>query len=325
MRFTLYLAGSLLLAGAATAQDMGNARYGTARSAFDRNAITRADPPLADDANGMTLQIRGLLNVLPTKYVAVFNVLQIGPTQLEAERLLRERLGSFTRGLRAAGFDTTTFRTDVISLVPRYETEVEKRLFSKRYNEVPAGFELQKTISIPYPQAAQLNTVLQLAGPAEIYDLVKVDVFVPDALKSREELRTACLAAFKTKEKAYIAAGIGLDTLRKTFGEADATIYPSTRYSRYQAASRPSFEALRKGLLGTSKVNVTEAAQNTVYYYDPVAYDQYDVVLNPVVTQPVVQYSYTFTVRYQPRRQQKSANKYYYMNGNGQMTEFRPE
>jgi len=315
----------MLLAGSAAAQEMGNAQYGArnrANYALSRDATTGATAPLAD-GEGIELKVQGLLNVVPSQYVAVFNVLQIGPTQAETERLLRERLAIFSKGLRAAGFDTTTFRVDIISLVPRYETEVDKRLFSKRYNEVPAGFELQKTISIPYTRASQLTTVLAVAGPAEIYELVKVDCTVPDVLKLQEELRTACLAAYKAKERAYIAAGFRLDTLRKTFAENSSATYPTSRYSQYQAASRPSFDALRKGVLGTGKFNVTQAPQNTVYYYAPVAYDQYDVVLNPVVTQPVVQFSYSFAARYQPKSRQK--NKYFFLNSNGQATPLRVE
>jgi uncharacterized protein YggE len=328
MRFTILLTLCLLPTAAIKAQDMGNARYGNNSNnnnySLGREPLTNASAPLNDEESGVELKVQGLLNVVPSQYVAMFNVLQIGPTQADAERLLRERLASFTRGLRTAGFDTTTFRIDVISLVPRYETQPDNRLFSKRYNEVPAGFELQKTISIPYPRAGQLSTILALAGPAEIYDLVKVDCSVPDVQKAQEELRTACLAAFKAKERAYIAAGFRLDTLRKTFAEASNSVYPTSRYTRYQAAARPSFEALRRGLLGLGKApTITEAAQNTVYYYAPVAYDHYDVVLNPVVTQPVVQFSYSFAARYQPRHRGK--NKYYFINAAGQAAPMRIE
>lgn len=330
MRFATLLGLSLLPAYSLLAQDMGNARYGSSRGGNGNDVASRAPFTSASaptEGEPIELKVQGLLNVVPNQYVAMFNVLQIGPTQVEAERLMRERLATFSRGLRTAGFDTATFRLDVISLVPRYETQADNRLFSKRYNEVPAGFELQKTISIPYAQAARLNAILAVAGQAEIYDLVKVDCTVPDVQKAQDELRTACLAAFRDKERAFIAAGFRLDTLRKTFAESSASVYPTSRYSRYQAASRPSFEALRRGLLGMGKTaNIAQAEQNTVYYYAPQAYDQYDVVLNPVVTQPVVQFSYSFAARYVPRPPRRSkSNKYYLLNSNGQPTQLNLE
>jgi uncharacterized protein YggE len=323
MRFITLLGLSILPAYSLLAQDMGNARYGNNNTYNEaaRSPLTNSSAPT--DGETMELKVQGLLNVVPSQYVVLFNVLQIGPTQLDAERLMRERLATFTRGLHSAGFDTATFRLDVISLVPRYDTQPDNKLFSKRYNEVPAGFELQKTISIPYTQAGRLNAILAMAGQAEIYDLVKVDCTVPDVQKAQDELRTACLAAFRDKERAFIAAGFRLDTLRKTFAESSASVYPISRYSRYQAASRPSFEALRKGLLGLGKAaNIAQAEQNTVYYYAPQTYDHYDVVLNPVITQPVVQFSYSFSARYMPRPPRRSkSNKYYLLNANGQPTQ----
>ncbi|GAA4371410.1 hypothetical protein GCM10023185_46870 [Hymenobacter saemangeumensis] len=303
---------------------MGNSNYQQNQPAQSnwqapsREAASMAQPP-ASFENGMVLHINGLLNEVPSHYVALFHVLQIGATQVEAERLLRERLNTFKKGLQGSGFDTTSLRTDFISLVPRYETQAANRLFSKRYTEVPAGFELQKTFSIPYTRAAQLGTILALAGPAEIYDLVKVDCSIPDVQKAQEELRAACLQALKAKERTYIAAGFRLDTLVKALEENFTTTYPTSRYVGYQAYSRTSFEALRRGLLGLGKsANVAEAEHSTVYYYAPVAPDKYDVVIHPVVSQPVVQLSYSLAVRYQPRRRGK--NKYFYLDASGQAT-----
>ncbi|GIM56948.1 hypothetical protein CAPN006_13410 [Capnocytophaga canimorsus] len=67
---------------------------------------------------------------------------------------------------------------DIISFVPIYEFEIEKKIFSKKnYNEVPKGFELKKNIHIKYTSYAQLDEFINILSKEEIYDLVKVDYF----------------------------------------------------------------------------------------------------------------------------------------------------
>ncbi|MGI4870986.1 MAG: SIMPL domain-containing protein [Janthinobacterium lividum] len=304
--------------GNARYQEMGNARYGDNGYArrSSRGALTTA--PGFDEQSNIFLHVSGLSNVAPTSFVAMFNIIQVANTPELATSLLRERLHALTRGLAGLGIDSTRLRTDVISFVPRYETQVENRVFSKRFNEVPAGFELQETVSIAYQRAELMQAILRVAAQAEVVDLVKVDVSVADARVPAEQLREQCLLALKTKERALVAAGFRLDTLQRVPSETSATTYPVSHYSSYQAAARPSLEAARasRSLLG-GQPKVTEARQATAYYYDPVAPDQYDVVLNPVVTSPVIQFSYSLAVRYSPRKP-KARNRYFLLNANGE-------
>ena len=324
-----YLATMLLLLGAALPgraqemgnaqyREMGNARYGDNGYARRNNRSPLTAPPTPDEQGTILLHVSGLSNVAPTSFVAMFNIIQVGPTPDATASLLRERLRAFSRGLAGLGIDSTRIHTDLISFVPRYETLVENRVFSKRFNEVPAGFELQQTVSILYHQPELMQAILRVAAQAEVVDLVKVDVSVPDLLKPAEQLREQCLLALKAKERALIAAGFRLDTLQRTPAETSATTYPVSHYSSYQAAARPSLEAARasRSLLG-GQPKITEARQATAYYYDPVAPDQYDVLLNPVVTSPVIQFSYSLTVRYSPRKP-KVRTRYFLLNASGE-------
>ncbi len=299
---------------------MGNAVYGQGRggqpravNAGGRSALTTAQP--ADD-QAITLRINGLANVAPTTFVAVFNLLQVGTTPETTTSLMRERIRAFTRSLAGLGIDSTRLRLDVISFVPRFELQAEKRVFSKRFNEVPTGYELQQTLSVLYHNDALAPAILRSAALAEITDLVKVDVSIADPLKPAEQLREQCLLALKARERAYVAAGFRLDTLLHRPTESSATAYPVSRYASYQAAARPSLEAGRS-LLG-GQPTVTEAPQTTAYYYNPVAPDQYDVVINPTVTGPVIQYSYSLTVQYVPRPARRAPKKYLLLNSAGE-------
>ena len=66
----------------------------------------------------------------------------------------------------------------MISFVPVYQYETEKKVFNRKtYNEVPAGFELKKNIHIKFSDPEQLNEFISILSNYEIYDLVRVDYF----------------------------------------------------------------------------------------------------------------------------------------------------
>jgi hypothetical protein len=102
-----------------SAQVYGNYQYNQQPRAqgHDRNAASNT----AIAGNGeITLKVNGLMNIVADNYIA-----------------------ASPRGYRSGAIIA-----DMLSFVPRYEMQAEKRLFSKTYNEVPAGFELQKNVLV---------------------------------------------------------------------------------------------------------------------------------------------------------------------------------
>ncbi len=98
----------------------------------------------------------------------------------------------------------------------------------------------------------------------------------------------------------------------KVISEGYQTVYPPTRYVAYQAFSRPSLDA------ATKKSSYQEAAKSTPAFYNPVSYNHYDLVVNPIITEPVVQMSYTITVRYFIP-QDDGSNQYLLLKPSGEM------
>ena len=109
--------------------------------------------------------------------------------------------------------------------------------------------------------------------------------------------------------------------MKKVMAENYITIYPQTRYFSYQAFSRPSLNAAKKK--STSASNYNEANKTTSRFYSQVDYDGYDIVINPVVVEPVVQISYSITVKYFVKTGEKSS--YYIITPNGEMKQFVPK
>ncbi len=99
------------------------------------NTATRATVNSAALSNGEqhTFTVSILLNQSADTYLAVFNA----------------RVTNFVNGLKQYGIPETNIYIDMVSLLPVFGLEAtEEKLFSKTFNEVPQGFELQKNIHI---------------------------------------------------------------------------------------------------------------------------------------------------------------------------------
>jgi hypothetical protein len=192
--------------------------------------------------------------------------------------------------------DSITITTDMISFVPKYDFHVLNKLFSKTYNEVPDGFELQKNVIIRYHKTSELHAIVTAAAKAEIYDLVKVDYFLKDVKQQYDQLHAQCMEILKTKIKSCETLGIKLDALQKTFADDFSTVLPQNRYGSYLAVARPSLDAIKKSSAGISKLRNGDLSPSK--YYQAVPYTEFDVVINPVVDEPMVQLSYQVSMKF---------------------------
>lgn len=292
MKHLLLLSSFCLLSASLFAQDKGNAHY------------TQTQPQeleaRAQILNGeATITVSGLLNARADTFVAFFNITQVGETAEKTDSLMNVRIANLKAALRRAGLDTLALHIDMISFVPKYDIRVFRRIFSKTYNEVPDGFELQKNITIRYHNAADLGLIVSAAAQAEIYDLVKVDYFLSDVKKQYDQLRLRCHETLKARIKNFESLGIRLDTVRKNFDEDIVTVLPQTRYDSYVAISRPSLAAAKKlSTEADEKGKFYSVAPSPSRYYQAVPYTSYDVVINPVVSEPVVQLTYQVSLKY---------------------------
>ncbi len=179
-----YLIGTFILLsfGISFGQHAGNLNY-QKRVKIPESTIEVGQP----SDNFINISVKGLANVKADSYVAIFSITQKGKTTEEVNKLLDGRI---EQALSVAkGKPNVETYVDMISFVPTYEFDVEKKVFSKRtYNEVPTGFELQKNIHIKYSNPDLLNQLIASCASAEIYDLVRVDYFSDKLGEVKESL-----------------------------------------------------------------------------------------------------------------------------------------
>jgi len=294
-------------------QAVGNSMYGSDNRYNYQNVeelnwqnsfnITRE--VLLDD-NSMTFEVNGLYNRKADAYLAIFNMTQVGENASVANELLNTRYQNFVNEVAAAGVKSSDIFLDMVSQVPIYELEVTKKLFSKTFNEVPKGFELQKNIHVKFTKGEMLDKILTAAAKHEIYDLIKVDYFVENTSSVYEQLRDSVIAYSKRKINDYKLLNVNLDTVYRVLTEQTSVTFPIDRYSKYQPASSSSIEAVGK------KSGVTEIRKPQVMFYNQLTYHNFDVVINPVVLEPVVQYTCKIKMRFTLKKpvETKTQNHY---------------
>ena len=259
----------------------------------------------------LVIHVKGLSNVKADAYVAIFNVNQVGKSIEEVNELLDTRVKQVTTQLSSK--TGISIHVDMLSFVPVYEYEEDKKIFSKKtYNEIPTGFELKKNIHIQYTDPDFIHELMTVCAKAEIYDLVKVDYFAENLEEKKKQLMNQTHEMLQNKVGLYnemleLEEGNG-ESLKRQVQIADGfqVIYPIEMYQSYQAFNSSSLHAKKSS-------QVRKADKVRTYYYQALANKDFDVVINPVINEPVIQVVYEAKVRIKRYKESKQPDKQYYI------------
>lgn len=235
----------------------------------------------------VTLNVKVMMNVTADSYVALLGTAQIAENVETCHELIDRRLNAFLAALDKLGIPSKDRYIDFVSQVPVFEYEVEKKLFSKTYNEVPKGFEIKKNVHIAYTNNQLLNVILTEAAKYEIYDIIKVDVVVNDLEAVYDSLRHTAIRLINKKENNYRQLGIKFEPNRyQTVAEKIGSVYPVEQYDKYTAFSNPTLSAVKKA----DPSNVVNVPKSQTVYYNKLPYNEFDKVINPQIIEPAVQF-----------------------------------
>ena len=263
--------------------------------------------------NELVFQVKTLMNVKADKFLAVFNLTQIGKTAQQTDSLINFKINKFIKDAKKLGINDEDIYIDMIYLVPTFEYTVEKKLFSKTYTEVPTGFEMQKNIHVTFTDINIVDDLVTLAAKSEIYDLVKLDFFVDDYEKINDTIINVSIDYINRKITAFEKLNFSLKDKYHISRDAFRTVYPETQYSDYDAFVEQSIEAIQKN------TGVTKIRKPKTVAYEQEPYDEFNVILNPFIKEPVVQFMYVLQVKYTLDKPEKEDNKklYYIVTPNG--------
>lgn len=301
MKKILYTAYFLTLSILVLGQKSGNKNYakfkGNANYNTNNNTSTEAPQNIAPkviltEGNLVELEVQILSNQKADTYVAIFNLTQMGETVDETNRLLTDRYNGFAQELQTVGVPKDAIYLDMVSFVPLYEYEKEKKIFSKTHNEVPKGFEMQQNVHIKYNDVGMMLKIMSVAAKYEIFDLVKVDYAVNNQEAIYIEMREKAVGHLVQEIELYVdKLGVDLESGYRIVGEDKKITFPVDRYASYNAFSNVS-------LGGTpEKGKVQDMYKPQTMYYDKVAYDDFDIVINPTVLEPAIQFMYSMKIQ----------------------------
>lgn len=282
----------LLFQSSILAQASGNYNY---NDPLKLNAVSLTKTPASPARphhNLQVLQIKSLMNVKADSYLAIFHLVQVGATSGEADALLSARINNFLKEIKAFGIGSEDTYTDMLTFVPVYEYEVEKKVFNKHYNEVPKGFEIQKNIHVSFKDPDLLTALVSAAAKNEIYDLAKVEYVVDDIETVYDELRKNCREEAQKRIEELKTFGFRLDTLRPALSDAKGVFYPIERYTSFTSFSSASVDAIKK----RNVVNEVKKHQSLIY--EKLPYQAFDIIMNAEMLEPEVQFTYSLLLHY---------------------------
>ncbi len=281
---TLSIAHAQIAGGAGS---FGNNRPGAALAQeLAKRASRNLVPP---DANSFFVDASVLINVKADEYIAVFGISQEGLDIKAARAKVDAMAEQFTKSLASVGIKKDDVYVDFISQNRVYGYKIE----GDTAREEVQGFELKKNVSIHYKDPDLINKLTDIASDAGIFDLIKVDYVVTDPRAIQKKLMMEAAKIVKDK---LASRSMLLDTPKATnvqvYAEDYSSYYPTNSYSNYVAQESENLNGYRQNLL------TIRARKTQTVYFDPLGQEAFDTVINPIVIEPVVQFTIYLKVLY---------------------------
>jgi uncharacterized protein YggE len=279
----------------AQAQVSGNAVYSDANRAetnrrLSKGAIAFGAISLPDNS-GMIIPAHVQINVKADEYVAVFGLSQEGRTIQECSQKIGAQIENFTGELKNVGANADDAQVDHTTQTRVYDYQITGNVA----NEKAVGFMVKKTVFVHFKQKELFNKLMAAAAKSDIHDLIKVDYVVNNTAAVREKLFEESVRIIKEKAGRYDKLlGLKFRSQLQIIQENYNTIFPTESYDSYTA-----FETGRVSQsVYNEKNRVKEGRKSETFFFNAQDAGNFDYIINPVVTEPVVQFSLYLQIKY---------------------------
>jgi hypothetical protein len=243
----------------------------------------------------MHLNVSVMMNQRPDAWVMILGLTQVGESMEDTHEKINSRISALKNGL-SGDFEADDYYIDFISQAPIFGMEVEKKLFSKNYVEVPVGFEVKKNVHIRFESLETADEIIMKAAENEIYDIIKVQPIVEDKTVVYDSLRKECIALLNKKKASLEALGMTLSPLFNALDERIYCTYPIHQYKSYLSY----LDHTRQRLRGDERLVSTASSVNL--FYDKRSDASFDKVINPLMHGPVLQFTMDMRLSYTMKR-----------------------
>jgi uncharacterized protein YggE len=283
------------LSGSSFAQVAGGAAAyqgnQTGRIGAENTERAKRMDQLPPNPNSMFVDASVLMNVKADEYVATFGINEEGSTLEEANAHMDGDIARLRAGLKGLGIGESDTYTDFVAQNKIYGYEISQDIAREKVT----GFEVKKNLSIHYRDKGMLDNLISAAAQAHIFDLIKVDYVVKDIRAVHARLMDEASREVKAKAADYSRLfGVVYRQPPQVYFAKNSSYYPTEMYDNYTA-----FEAedVATGY-DRQKYVVQNARKNRTFYFNPLNAKEFDRVVNPVVIEPVVQFTLYLKVLY---------------------------
>ena len=253
-----------------------------------------------DDGTSTFVDAAVLMNARADEYVAVWALFATGETPDATNATMNSTLAQLTASLDALGVAAADRNVDYISQSRIYSFEISNDKADAADNRATAteklsGFELKKNVSVRFRNLAQLDALNAAAASAGVFDLVKVDYLVKDTAAIRERLQGQTMNIIRQKAARYSTElGVKLGQPVQIVADIPSVYFPISQYESYVAAESENLSVP----YDRSRDTVLKARKSASAYFEPLDGDGFDAVINPVIVEPVVQFTTYIKVKF---------------------------
>jgi uncharacterized protein YggE len=265
-------------------------RAGAQQAERAKRLMTAQEAP--PSATSMFVEANVLMNVKADEYVAVFGISEEGESVADCGRKVAATVKGFSDDLKDLGLGGDRVFVDFVAQNKIYGFEIAGDLAREKL----VGFELKKNVSIHYRDRDLLDKIVVAAARSRIFDLIKVDYVVQDINAVHDKLMDEAARIIKQKSARYDRLlGIKLQPPAQVYAERSAIHYPTQMYDSYTAQES---EQVNAGF-DRQKTLTQTARKGRTFYFNALDGDGFDIVINPVVLEPVVQFTLYLKVKYE--------------------------
>ena len=211
---------------------------------------------------------------------------------VDASVLMDATVAEFTAGLRQLGVKAEDVYVDFASQNKIYAYQIAGDVAREKL----AGFELKKNVAVHYRDRDLLDKLTVFASRSKIYDLIKVDYIVRDTAAVENRLMEEATKIIEQKSARYQRLlGIRLRPPAQVYAEKPSIYFPTEMYDSYAAYESEEIgeEYYRQ------KYTVQNARKSRTFFLNALDADGFDTDINPVVIEPVVQFTLYLKVKYE--------------------------
>ncbi|OFY85254.1 MAG: hypothetical protein A3F72_04430 [Bacteroidetes bacterium RIFCSPLOWO2_12_FULL_35_15] len=292
---TLFITATLLLlVSIINAQVSGNSVYSQNYNSTNAKLQTVNKLFLTDST--FIIQANVALNVIADNYVAIFGVAEQSATLMECNDKIEKRIQNFITDLSKLSIAQTDIYVDMTTQNKIYDYKMSSSIAE----EYLKGFELKKNVIVKFKNIKDLEKMVLSASTFQIYDLVKVDYNVTDITKIYTQLFQTATEIINQKKGLYVGAtNAKLSSVSQIYGDEFYSYAPSQLYKSYTAYEGSDVYG------GYNSYTKKDLRKSVTYYYDKINYSGFDKVINPIVTEPAVEFILTLQIKFQIEKTKK--------------------